>query len=99
MAINTQFSNKYHRGVFEPVPIILNSIGLFEIIMADVYGEMLGLAIIITIVLYAISIFLVSKSAEELGCKNGDTVKMILDNALMPVNIILTPLFFLYLQL
>ena len=99
MAINTQFSNKYHRGVFEPVPIILNSIGLFEIIMADVYGEMLGLAIIITIVLYAISIFLVSKSAEELGCKNGDTVKMILANALMPVNIILTPLFFLYLQL
>lgn len=67
--------------------------------MADVYGEMLGLAIIITIVLYAISIFLVSKSAEELGCKNGDTVKMILANALMPVNIILTTLFFLYLQL
>lgn len=67
--------------------------------MADVYGEMLGLAIIITIVLYAISIFLVSKSAEELGFTTGDTVKMILANALMPVNIILTPLFFLYLQL
>lgn len=99
MSIDSQFSKKYYQGALEPVPIILNIIGLFSIVMADTYGKMLGLAIIITIVLYAISIFLVSKTAEELGCKNGETVKMILANALMPVNIILTTLFFLYLQL
>ena len=89
MIINSQFSNKYHRGALEPVPIILNSIGLFAIVMADVNSEMLILAIIFTILMYAISIFLVKKSAGELGCTIGDTAKMILVNALLPVGIIL----------
>lgn len=89
MVVNSQFSNKYYRGIFEPVPIILNSIGLFAVVMADVYGKMLWLAIIFTIVMYIISIFLVRKSAVEIGCTTVDTVKMILANALIPVSIIL----------
>lgn len=89
MAVNSQFSNKYYQGALEPLPIILNSIGLFSIVMAYTYGKMLSLAIIFTILLYGISIFLVKKSAEELGCTTSETVKMILANALVPVSIIL----------
>ena len=89
MAINSQFSKKYYQGALEPVPIILNSIGLFSIVLADTYDKLQGLAIIFTILLYALSIFLVKKSAEELGCTTAEKVKMILANALLPVSIIL----------
>lgn len=88
MAINSQFSKKYYQGALEPVPIILNSMGLFSIVLADAYGKMLGWSVIFTIVLYAISIFLVKRSAEELGCTTAEKVKMILANALLPVSII-----------
>lgn len=88
MAINSQFSNKYYQGALESVPIILNSIGLFSIALDDAYGKMLGWSVISTIVLYAISIFLVKRSAEELGCTTAEKVKMILANALLPVSII-----------
>lgn len=70
MVINSQFSNKYYRGAFEPVPITLNSIGLFSIVIAGTDGKMLGLAIIFTIVLYAMSILLVKKKRGRIRMYN-----------------------------
>ena len=89
ITINTLFNKKYHHGALVPVPIILSSIGLFSIVMAYINGDKLELAILFTIIMYIISVFLVKKSAEELGCTTGDTVKMILANALIPAGIIL----------
>lgn len=95
MVINRYFSYKHYQRAFEPVPITLNTIGLFTIIIADANGELIELAIVFAILMYAISIFLVVRSARELGCANGDTILMILANALLPVSIILFILIFL----
>ena len=93
LAVHSQFISKYYYPALTPVPILLNCLGLFSIIVADMNGKMLWLSIFFCVTMYAISIFLNMNMARELGSTKIDTIKLILANALIPVSIILVILY------
>lgn len=97
--VNVQFSYKYSCNALTPLPITLNSIGLFLVGFAMYKQINLIPFVFATVVLYTVSIFIVRKNADIINCSVGDKVQMVLANALLPVSIFLFLILFIVFML